>query len=67
MLKQLRTIAHAHDNAVCDGLSATERTQLFSLLQRIAERQGLTPAVHPGYRAPEDGKDSPRGAATPEQ
>lgn len=67
MLKQLRTIAHAHDNAVCDGLSATERTQLFSLLERIAERQGLMHAVHPGYRAMEDGKDSSRGAATPEQ
>ena len=58
VLKQLRTIARAHDDAVCEGLSATERTQLSSLLERIAERQGLTHAVHPGYRALGDRKTS---------
>ena len=58
-LKQLGSIARAHDDAICDGLSPAERTQLFSLLARIAERQGLTHAVHPGYRTLEQPKDSP--------
>jgi DNA-binding MarR family transcriptional regulator len=57
-LKQLGAIAREHDNAICDGLSAQERTQLFHLLQRIAERQGLAPAVHPGYRTLEKREDS---------
>ena len=50
ILKQLGAIAREHDNTMCEGLSPEERTQLFSLLARIAERQGLTHAVHPGYR-----------------
>jgi DNA-binding MarR family transcriptional regulator len=57
-LKQMRTIAREHDNAICDGLSAQERAQLFHLLKRIAERIGLAHAVHPGYRMLEQREDS---------
>ncbi len=57
-LKQLATIARAHDDATCEGLSQKERAQLFSLLDRVAQRHGLTRGVHPGYRA------SGRGANT---
>jgi DNA-binding MarR family transcriptional regulator len=57
-LKQLSAIARTHDDAMCDGLSPEERTQLFSLLERIAQRQGLAHAVHPGYRKLEDLKQS---------
>lgn len=32
------------------GLSATDRRTLFTLLSRIAQRQGFTPGVHPAYR-----------------
>jgi hypothetical protein len=28
------------------------RAQLFALLQRVAEHQGLTPDVHPAFRKP---------------
>lgn len=59
-LKQLGSIARAHDDAMCDGLSPAERTQLFSLLERVAQRQGLAHAVHPGYRALEQREESPR-------
>jgi DNA-binding MarR family transcriptional regulator len=57
-LKQLGALARAHDDTMCDGLSAEERTELFSLLERIAQRQGLGHAVHPGYRKLEDVKQS---------
>jgi DNA-binding MarR family transcriptional regulator len=50
LLQQLGSIARAHDDATCEGLSAEERAQLRSLLERIAQRQGLAEGVHPGYR-----------------
>jgi hypothetical protein len=31
------------------ALDETERQQLAILLQRVADQQGLTPGVHPGY------------------
>ena len=42
-------VARAHDDAICSGLGAEERRTLASLLNRIAEEQGLTPGVHPGF------------------
>jgi DNA-binding MarR family transcriptional regulator len=50
ILQQLGIIARAHDNAICEGLSAQEKEQLQSLLERIARRHGLAQGVHPGYR-----------------
>lgn len=61
MLKELGAIAREHDKAMCEGLSPEERAQLFSLLERIAQRQGLARGVHPGYRTleqPEQSKTS---------
>ena len=49
----LRTIAaasRAHDDDICASLSDKERQTLLKLLTRIADDQGLTPGVHPGYR-----------------
>jgi DNA-binding MarR family transcriptional regulator len=43
-------IARAHDEALCAALTQEERAQLVDLLARIAEEQGLTPGVHPGFR-----------------
>jgi DNA-binding MarR family transcriptional regulator len=43
-------IAREHDEAVCAALNMDERRQLNALLSRIAEQQGLSPGVHPGYR-----------------
>src|SRR5262245_43013327 len=36
-------VACAHDDAICSALSADERKTLASLLNRIADEQGLTP------------------------
>lgn len=50
-LRTVASVARAHDDDVCAALDATERATLHELLTRIAEQQGLTPGVHPGYRA----------------
>lgn len=50
VLMDMRSIATAHDDDICAALNADEREQLAGLLQRIADQQGLTPGVHPGYR-----------------
>jgi DNA-binding MarR family transcriptional regulator len=43
-------IAREHQDALCASLSNAEKEKLSDLLQKIAEQQGLTPGVHPGYR-----------------
>jgi DNA-binding MarR family transcriptional regulator len=50
LIKRVGDVGRAHDDAVCAGLDAGERATLRSLLVRIAERQGLTPGVHPGLQ-----------------
>ena len=47
---KLGPIAIAHEDDICAALTAAEREQLRGLLARIAEQQGLTPGVHPGYQ-----------------
>lgn len=48
-MAELGRVARAHDDAVCASLSEKERELLRSLLSRIADDQGLTPGVHPGF------------------
>jgi DNA-binding MarR family transcriptional regulator len=50
MKARLGPIGSAHEDDICAALTATERDQLRELLSRIAEQQGLTPGVHPGYQ-----------------
>ncbi|GAA1524918.1 hypothetical protein GCM10009827_046970 [Dactylosporangium maewongense] len=50
VLMEMRQLARAHDEDLCAALDPDERAQLAGLLQRIADQQGLTPGVHPGYR-----------------
>jgi DNA-binding MarR family transcriptional regulator len=47
---ELRQAGTAHENEICAGLTGVERTQLNELLTRLADRQGLTTGVHPGYQ-----------------
>ena len=48
-LEGIGRVAREHDEALCAGLSNEERRTLGDLLGRLAERQGLTPGVHPGF------------------
>jgi len=49
-LEEIGDVAHQHQEALCAALSLEERDRLAELLRKIADQQGLTPGVHPGYR-----------------
>ena len=51
VLAEVATIAMQHENDMTAALDADERSALRSLLQRVADEQGLAPGVHPGYKA----------------
>lgn len=50
MLASIGRVAREHGQDLLAALSAEEQKQMAILLQRIADEQGLTHAVHPGYR-----------------
>jgi DNA-binding MarR family transcriptional regulator len=60
-LRTLGTVARAHESEICAALTERERRQLTALLGRVAAEQGLTPGVHPGYRALAGSDASRRG------
>jgi DNA-binding MarR family transcriptional regulator len=45
----IRQVAREHHRALLESLSEEEQASLAALLARVAEQQGLTPGVHPGY------------------
>lgn len=49
-LSTLAAASAEHEAELCAALTDDERTQLALVLQRIADQQGLTPGVHPGFR-----------------
>ncbi len=56
LLADLERIANEHDVELLTALNASERSHLISLLQRVAESQGLAAAVHPNLE-PREGDD----------
>ena len=48
-LKEVSRVGREHTDSLCAALTRDERDQLASLLQRIADEQGLTRGVHPGF------------------
>jgi DNA-binding MarR family transcriptional regulator len=50
MLAAIGEISREHQAALLCALTAEERATLRDLLQRVADQQGLTRNVHPGYR-----------------
>jgi DNA-binding MarR family transcriptional regulator len=65
LLGALREVATAHEQQVCQALSPGEHEQLTSLLRRVADQQGLTPGVHPGYRQLSPNRPRTPGAPSP--
>src|SRR5580698_1614151 len=49
-LERIGKVAREHQDALLAALDVEERDRLTALLQKIADEQGLTPGVHPGYR-----------------
>jgi DNA-binding MarR family transcriptional regulator len=61
VLAGLGRAAAQHEADLCAALDVDERIQLAGLLRRIADQQGLTPAVHPGFgRLPGTEEPGPR-------
>jgi DNA-binding MarR family transcriptional regulator len=50
VLDKVRSLRAAHEDDICAALDTTQRAQLNRLLRAIADQQGLSPGVHPGYR-----------------
>ena len=50
ILGQIGKVAREHQEALLGSISAEERGQLTAMLHRIADAQGLTRGVHPGYK-----------------
>jgi DNA-binding MarR family transcriptional regulator len=50
IISEIGRLAREHKESLCAALTTAEREQLGELLQKIANDQGLTPGVHPGYR-----------------
>lgn len=48
-LGRIGEVAREHSRALLAGLNESQREQLTELLEAIAEEQGLTAGVHPGY------------------
>jgi DNA-binding MarR family transcriptional regulator len=53
LLARGRKIAGEHEKEMTRGMSATDRTELVALLQKIVEAQEIGPGVHPGLSEPD--------------
>src|SRR3954468_7444052 len=52
LLAELERAADDEEDELLTALDASERSQLISLVQRVAASQGLTAGVHPNLEAP---------------
>lgn len=50
VLDRIGKVAREHQDALLAALSREERSQLTTLLLRIADQQGLVRGVHPGFQ-----------------
>jgi DNA-binding MarR family transcriptional regulator len=48
-LQEVAKVSRQHNDALCAALTTEETKTLVDLLQRIADQQGLTRGVHPGF------------------
>jgi DNA-binding MarR family transcriptional regulator len=50
LMQKISDLVRQHERRLTAGLDAEQRATLRNLLAIVAERQSLTPHVHPGYR-----------------
>ena len=50
VMSKIGELGRQHERLMTAGLDTEQRDMLRQLLSVVAERQGLTPHVHPGYR-----------------
>ncbi len=58
ILERIGKVAREHQDALLASISGEERGLLTAMLHRIADAQGLTRGVHPGYKRLEKGMAS---------
>jgi len=51
IMTKIGELSRQHETLMTAGLDSTQRGTLRQLLSIVAEEQGLTPHVHPGFRA----------------
>ena len=51
LMRRLSELARSHEQRMTAALDAGQRDMLRDLLTTVAQDQGLTPHVHPGYRS----------------
>ena len=50
IMSKIGELGRQHERLMTAGLDTEQRQTLRQLLSTVAERQGLTPHIHPGYR-----------------
>jgi len=65
VLAELQRVAEEDEAELLTALNASERSRLISLLQRVAESQGLTAGVHPNLDPREGGDHTARKDGKP--
>jgi DNA-binding MarR family transcriptional regulator len=50
LMSKIGELSRRHDQLLTAGLDPQQRRTLKQLLTIVAEHQGLTPHIHPGYR-----------------
>jgi DNA-binding MarR family transcriptional regulator len=50
ILERIGKVAREHQDVLLSALSPDDRQRLTELLHRVADQQGLTRGVHPGYQ-----------------
>jgi len=50
ILERIGKVAREHQDVLLSALSGDDRKRLTELLHRVADQQGLTRGVHPGYQ-----------------
>ena len=60
VLEAIGRVAREHQDALFAALSSAERETLSQLLLRVADEQGLTRGVHPGFARMKGTVDAPR-------
>ncbi len=62
VLREVARVSAEHEADISTALTPAEHRRLTALLTRIADQQGLTPGVHPGYRRLNPGISTETGA-----
>lgn len=56
VMDRMREVGSAHEEEICAALDREQREQLTALLTLIADQQGLSPGVHPGFAQSPQGR-----------